>query len=72
MLAQIQGQFLENGSYYSKTTEKEVPYCVLLCGAQTVQITGLQVKGKERLDDVVLPVDIRAYESRLVCSYSPV
>ncbi len=70
MNAIIKGQFLENGSYHSSKTNTDVYYVILLCGSQAVQVNGVQCpESTKRLDNVEMCVDIRAYNSQLICSY---
>lgn len=72
MKAKIKGQFLENGSYHSNKTNTDVYYSTILVGATAVQIQGVQMPTTvQRLDDVEMDVNIRAYNSSLLCEYIP-
>nr|DAX08148.1 MAG TPA: hypothetical protein [Inoviridae sp.] len=73
MKVMITGQFLENGSYHSQKTNTDVVYTILLVDATALQVTGIQQPPTvQRLDEVTMTVDIRAYGNQLSASYVPV
>ena len=73
MKVMITGQFLENGSYHSQKTNTDVVYTTLLVDATAQQVTGIQQPPTvQRLDEVTMTVDIRAYGNQLSASYVPV
>lgn len=73
MKVMITGQFLENGSYHSQKTNTDVVYTTLLVDATALQVTGIQQPPTaQRLDEVTMTVDIRAYGNQLSASYVPV
>lgn len=73
MKVMITGQFLENGSYHSQKTNTDVVYTTLLVDATSLQVTGIQQPPTvQRLDEVTMTVDIRAYGNQLSASYVPV
>ena len=73
MKVMITGQFLENGSYHSQKTNTDVVYTTLLVDATALQVTGIQQPPTvQRLDEVTMTGDIRAYGNQLSASYVPV
>lgn len=73
MKVMITGQFLENGSYHSQKTNTDVVYTTLLVDATALQVTGIQQPPTvQRLDEVTMTVDIRAYGNQLSASYVPI
>lgn len=72
MKVKLEGQFLENGSYHSQKTNTDVLHCTILVGSTALQITGVHLPSNvNRLDNVSMYVDIRAYGGNLLASYIP-
>lgn len=71
MLVTLKGQFLENGKYHSNKNDCDVIFTSILMGNSVVQVKGVHMPPScNRLDDVQLDCDIRAYNSQITATYA--
>lgn len=70
MKVEIQGNFIENGTYNAKDGQT-VNYVTLLCDNQTLQVRNVAMPNKKYLEPVKIKVNLRAYQSQFSAEYIP-